>query len=189
MLCFIRLWLLAGYGRKNVHQNSDTVADHEYGLPLCPKAGPAAMKCDRAVESMLYSGGYHINCSWCKQACDERKYIIEHSSAYYPSPEEFKRLKTELELGENLTEVQFRQQFLEVAIYVDGASSLLYEEHIQMDFFNLLSAVGGDLGLCLGASLLSIVEVIHLTVLVCHSLLRKWYFLKRLSLLASYLKA
>ncbi len=166
------LLLLAGYGKKKDHQNGDRVIDHGYSLAFCKNAGRNAIQCDHDVHSMLYSGGFHTNCSWCKPACDERMYNVKHSIAYYPSPEEFKRVKTELELGDNLTE-EFRQQFLEVTIYVDGTSSLLYEEHVQMDFFNLLSAVGGDLGLFLGASLLSIAELIHLTVLVCHSLLRK----------------
>ncbi len=59
---------------------------------------------------------------------------------------------------------EFRQNFLSVNFYMKDNYIILIQEYPKMTWIDLLNQSGGTLGMCLGMSLLSIVEILRLLV-------------------------
>jgi hypothetical protein len=57
-----------------------------------------------------------------------------------------------------------KEHLLSVNIYFDALQSTRIEEFKQVEFFDLIANIGGTLGLFIGISLLSFVELVELVL-------------------------
>ena len=67
------------------------------------------------------------------------------------------------------------QQKSTVYLYFDSVSYLNYEESPSISVYNLISNIGGLIGLLLGMSLLSIFEVLEMVILCVYLIIRHKY--------------
>ena len=62
-----------------------------------------------------------------------------------------------------------------IILYFDSAGYLNYEESPSISVYNLISNIGGSIGLLLGMSLLSIFEVLEMVILSIYLIIRHKY--------------
>ncbi len=68
----------------------------------------------------------------------------------------------------------FRNNFLQVDIFYQELSHRVIEQNVAFEFLSLLSEIGGFLGLLLGASVLTVCELMdYITLLIFRKLNRK----------------
>ena len=106
------------------------------------------------------------NCD-CKQHCEEEGYTT--ISQRNPWPQEwqaqaFLGLLNKIENVEdrNLSTKEIRDRLIKISIYYDDFLEHVYEEKAANDLSSIASDLGGQMGLFLGASLLSLAEIIAL---------------------------
>ena len=105
----------------------------------------------------------------CPLECESLTYAYTISHAGYPSKaianEMLKDpvLLSGLDNKSNIIDFNYlRENILAVSIYFDALQSTVIEESEQMNFVDLVSGIGGTLGLFLGVSVLTLVEIIEL---------------------------
>lgn len=72
-----------------------------------------------------------------------------------------------------MTETRLRSHMLSLNFYYENLAYYEITESPQYTWSDIVSSIGGSLGLCLGASLLSIVELLGLTTHFISFLFRK----------------
>ena len=103
-------------------------------------------------------------CPYCKYECETVLYGYSSSFNEYPS-EEYGNFLLRLNKikAKNVTNFdQLKRNVLSLNIYYDDLQYRLVEEVPAMDLFTLISNVGGTLGLFLGMSFLSFLEIAEL---------------------------
>ena len=103
----------------------------------------------------------------CPLPCNETKYEIKVDREPWPQPWQADYLKPMLAKVagisvNNVTEEVVKQHLLMVNIYYDELSTTLIEEKELYTFSKILSDVGGQMGMSLGASFISLIEIICL---------------------------
>ena len=68
--------------------------------------------------------------------------------------------------------VLFRENFMQVDIFYRELTYEVIEQHIAFEFLSLLSEIGGFLGLLLGASVLTVCELVDYISLQIYKRLR-----------------
>ena len=86
--------------------------------------------------------------------------------------EQFDLLLTRNELR-NISD--YESNYLSVILYFDLAGYLNYEESPSISVYNLISNIGGSIGLLLGMSLLSIFEVLEMVILSIYLIIKHKY--------------
>ncbi|KAH9492930.1 hypothetical protein Btru_032651 [Bulinus truncatus] len=114
---------------------------------------------------------YHL-CS-CETPCREDQYRTRVSAAHWPSYSLGKLLvkylcaKKDFSLDrcqrlKNQTEAELRDNFVGVRIYHESMSYIEFTDIAEINMTTFLSNLGGCVGLWIGVSVLSIVELLHL---------------------------
>ncbi|CAL1540641.1 unnamed protein product [Lymnaea stagnalis] len=65
-----------------------------------------------------------------------------------------------------------REDFIKLNIYFEELNFEELEEQIDYEFTQLMSDVGGTIGLWIGLSILSIFELFHVLLQICHYIVR-----------------
>ena len=108
---------------------------------------------------MVYLGmlkkGIYASCSDCPEECDSIQYEITHS---------FTKFLTQNEIFKN----QQIENFVYFTVYYESLQYKVIDQIAQMNVFDLISNIGGNLGLFIGISFLSFAELIELLVeIIC----------------------
>ncbi|KAJ7378372.1 hypothetical protein OS493_023627 [Desmophyllum pertusum] len=121
------------------------------------------ISCASSAFNDLFEGV--IKCD-CPLACDVVNYESTVSTAAFPNPSLIKILQSK---GYNKTEDYLRNNLLLLQV---GYTSLSYEhfrQKAQYDTGALMGEIGGNLGLFLGCSLLTICEFIDFAIYLCYT--------------------
>ncbi len=155
---------VAGYFdliRLNTSEKEKHVKDH-----LCYH-DQTMTTCESEKREEFLQGKLRKLCN-CLPGCEEKDYKATVSSAYYPSPAALKAIRAH---GfSNYSEDQIRKEFLHLKVFLQSMAFKTLHHNWRMSREVLLANVGGSLGLLLGASLLSLLELAHLLWLVCDKL-------------------
>ena len=114
---------------------------------------------------------YGVNCSECLPTCITTHYDYKISSANFPNEVAEAYAKQRDWPLTNITE--FKDRYSRMFVYFETLQYTVVEQHPSMSLVELLSNIGGQLGLYLGASLITLMEIIDFTVLLCTKLCRK----------------
>ena len=95
----------------------------------------------------------------------EQLYAILKSDEYYQR----KYFKNET----NLTVTSFGERYMSLKIYFGELKYLVMTQSIKMTFEDLLSSIGGLLGLLVGMSFLSLIEVFEIIIEILFILFKK----------------
>jgi len=124
------------------------------------------------------------NCTWpewdkfklirdinCPIACEEIDYESYLSFAMFPSNKYTDRVANEMNLTGSIQENRkfIRDNFLRVVMYYKHLSYIQMEQQPSYDFKILLGDIGGQLGLFLGTSILTVVEFFDLIAMVIYT--------------------
>lgn len=128
------------------------------------------LECENEFDEMFAMSNKNLFCeSACPQQCNEFNYDTTYNMATFPtssylrylSQDEFtSRFFPQGQSESNLTEFA-RQSFLKIIVNYDNLYYTSIEENPQTTFETLLGNIGGQLGLFLGLSFLSFVEIVE----------------------------
>ena len=107
----------------------------------------------------------------CPLECNSIEYIYSISSSYFPTLTYLKKLN--LTKSANFTSKLNKSNHLALNIYYNSMSYTEIEEIAKTNWIELVSNIGGTLGLFTGASFLSIVEVFEIIFLMVASYFEK----------------
>lgn len=112
----------------------------------------------------------------CPQQCDSANFITSISVADYPSPVLLRALKENEKIGaqfanrpndSDVTYEEIKRSVLSLVVYYDDLTYTSYSEVEKTSIIDLVSNIGGTLGLFLGMSFLSFVEIFDLLFQIC----------------------
>ncbi|KAF6033545.1 SCNN1G [Bugula neritina] len=157
----------------------------EFRVPRGEPACNLTMYWDCMYE-MKNNFDYEVNCT-CPLPCDEYQYHYTLSTAEWPSInfEPFWTIPREYESEllkkaiENQTRERIKGEFVSLEIYFDSLFYTKYYEKASMTLEDLIGSIGGHLGLWIGMSVISFVEVFELIAGLCAACGK--YFHKRRS--------
>jgi len=99
--------------------------------------------------------GIDESCPDCPEECDSMKYDVSHSLT---------KLRPQKKVFENLS----IENYVSFTIYYEKLEYTVIDQIAQMNEFDLISNIGGNLGLFIGISFLSFAELIELLVeIIC----------------------
>ncbi|VDI52470.1 acid-sensing ion channel 5 [Mytilus galloprovincialis] len=125
---------------------------------------PAEIHCMKQVQSAISSFSAE-DCD-CKVPCREVAYNKEVSTTAYPAVNQ----QGVLEVILNTDSASFgalRESIVYLKVYLASLTDELTEEELAYTEENFVSDIGGQLGLWVGMSVLSITEVVELIILLC----------------------
>lgn len=105
----------------------------------------------------------------CPPECEDISFSLSISSSLYPSKNFFKALKHNQKIKDIFSNKSFtlsdlREKISFVIIYFEKLNYMTIEDSPNMLFFNLMASIGGWLGLFLGISVLSLVELFEIII-------------------------
>ena len=104
---------------------------------------------------MYVKKGIYETCFDCPEECDSIQYDISHSST---------KLSPQYELFNNMQ----IDNYIFFNVYYENLQYTVIDQIAQMNVFDLISNIGGNLGLFIGISFLSFAELIELLVeIIC----------------------
>jgi hypothetical protein len=107
------------------------------------------------IYSDTLNKGMYDFCLDCPEECDSIQYDISHS---------FTKLSTQNKVFKNLQ----IENFVSFAVFYESLQYTIIDQMAQMNEFDLISNIGGNLGLFIGISFLSFAELIELFVeIIC----------------------
>jgi hypothetical protein len=119
-------------------------------------------KYDKTMQ-ILYSGilkkGMYETCSDCPEECDSIKYETSHSIT---------KLSTQYEDFKNFS----IENLVCFTIYYESLQYTVIDQIAQMNEFDLISNIGGNLGLFIGISFLSFAELIELFIEIIYIIVK-----------------
>ncbi|XP_060588552.1 degenerin unc-8-like [Ruditapes philippinarum] len=156
----------------------DEINLNSTALPVCNNSIVEEKKCLLTIDIGFNNGNYECDCNGpCKEVVFEQTM----SSRYWPTHEymdvlmselcaknrskEITQLKAICEKVDNLSFEdydKYRQNFLRVIIYFEDLNYETISQEPLYESVRFLSDIGGAMGLFLGASVLSLVEVLQL---------------------------
>ena len=119
-----------------------------------------AFMCPLECNSMTYDHSLSMS-----DLATEQLYAILKSDEYYQR----KYFKNET----NLTVTSFGERYMSLNIYFGELKYLVMTQSIKMTFEDLLSSIGGLLGLLVGMSFLSLIEVVEIIIEILFILFKK----------------
>jgi len=138
----------------------------------------ADVTCTSTFFSKVISGATDIDCqNECPPECSKVSYDFESSSSDFPSKKYFEILlqDPDIDVSSSLTEdgvpVEFEEverRIVSVSIYFNELSYTKISESPKTSIVDLIASIGGTFGLCLGLSLLSFIELIHLVIMLIY---------------------
>ena len=123
----------------------------------------------------FYDPGIPQNChDQCPLECDSINYELRTSSADYPSVVYANTLmdnpNIQAKYAANLSQMSYeslRRSMVQISVYYNNLGYDQYEEIAKMEVIDLVSNIGGTLGLFLGMSFLSFVEFLDIILQIC----------------------
>lgn len=116
------------------------------------------------------TNGVDLGCdNQCPIECSHTHYDVQHSSSIFPSRQyaqdiladtQIKRLMENAEL----TYSNLRESILSLHIYYEELEYTMISEQPALSLIDVISNVGGTLGLFIGISLLSIFEILEIAI-------------------------
>ncbi len=93
-----------------------------------------------------------------------REEIIENFVTYhkYPSSGSLESLKKNLQLPPDYSLRQFQDNMVMGVFFIKESLATYIEENAKLTWIGLMNQIGGSLGMCMGASIISIAELIGL---------------------------
>ena len=113
----------------------------------------------------LYDTINHVSECDCRIPCEEEKYETKVSRVPWPpkwTEDRIYRLLFKNESGNKNSVKNMRNNLLKVSIYYTDISEVSYTEEEKYDIISILSDLGGQSGLFMGASVLSFIEILFL---------------------------
>ena len=129
----------------------------------------AALNCT-IKRTILFENSYKylIECG-CPLECEDSRFTYHYSMSTYPTSSYVRKLINMSSylnsMYPNYTDLNFneiRNNILAFKIYYDEMKEIVYNEIQKNDIFDLIANTGGTIGLFLGLSLLSFVEIIEM---------------------------
>jgi len=117
-----------------------------------------------AKEEYKQNDTHELSCD-CPDACDNTYYTTSVSTAEYPSDLVIESIAPIF----NVTETYIRKNFLELQVYHEELSYEMIEQIEAYSPADLQSDIGGNLGLCIGGSFISLLEVFEFLLLLCYN--------------------
>lgn len=96
----------------------------------------------------------------CPQPCQETKFSFLSSQSRFPTPEIMSKIRRTFNFTSNYSLKKARLNLISANFYFGSTVNTVEQIDIAMTWVDLLSQLGGALGLCIGASLLSLVEIL-----------------------------
>ncbi|XP_070553825.1 acid-sensing ion channel 4-A-like [Ptychodera flava] len=124
-----------------------------------------ATVCSTYQESICVYKALNKNEYGCSVPCDDVIYTGTLSFAAFPGPHVVKRLEAKY----NQTEVQMRENIILLSVYMEDLTLLVTEQEEAYPVDNFLGDLGGQMGLCLGASILTVLEFWEFFLVTCCS--------------------
>ncbi|RNA10488.1 degenerin deg-1-like [Brachionus plicatilis] len=134
------------------------------------------LNCVQLQESQFYESEIEKCYSFCPNECFQVLYETKVSSAKYPSKWYASILKNSTNLFHQLTKYDFeqmQQMILMVNVFYEQMNYNLIEEYPELSIDALLAFIGGNLGLFLGISVLSLVEIIEFGIYLVYFFMAK----------------
>ena len=105
----------------------------------------------------------------CTPHCYEEEYRLTLSRSVWPRKGQgraFARLINEVEgeKGRNLSTDEIRNRLIMVSLYYDDFMEIIHEATPLHNLLGIVSDLGGQMGLFLGASILSLIEIAALLI-------------------------
>ena len=100
---------------------------------------------------------------YCPLECDSISYSISTNSEQFPFTGSFSNL-TSFEYQKFLSYEEVQKYYVSIRAYFPELKYTLINQQPKVEVFDLVSSVGGTLGLFLGISFLSFVEIIELLI-------------------------
>ena len=136
------------------------------------------MSCFDIIHKYFYISNYTECLPFCPLECNRQEFKLSTSFLNYPHLSEVESLlqnpivKSKFENISNVTVNQLRESVVSIAIYYEDLSYTVVSKEPKMNFLDLISNIGGIMGIFLGISFLSFLEIIEI-IYVFISKLRK----------------
>jgi len=136
--------------------------------------------CYSDLVNNFYSKYYAECLPLCPLECKENNFIISTSFLSYPH-----LLRSNVLLNNSIIKAQLsniskdfvmdtlRQYVLSVCVYYDDLEYIIIKKSPKIELLDLISSIGGIMGIFLGTSFLSFIEIIDIFVMITIALLRK----------------
>lgn len=140
------------------------------GKPICLSL--AQIGCNLNQFYLFYQNNLKEKCSpQCPLECESQSFVLTLSNSDYPTRGYADQLinhsTTMSKFYANLSAItyeQLKRNILSVNIYYNDYKYVSIEELEKMSFIDLISAIGGTLGLFLGISFLSFFELLDIAI-------------------------
>ena len=108
------------------------------------------------------------NCD-CPAPCDEERFVTSISYTQWPNPASMNYYKSLIAnfTKHNVTESEVYQSMVSIKVFFDELSYEVISERPANQWPQLFSSIGGQMGLWIGASIFSLVEVIMFLLKIC----------------------
>ncbi|GFO31707.1 amiloride-sensitive sodium channel subunit gamma [Plakobranchus ocellatus] len=149
-----------------LQRSTGIIAREGNRIPICNTTVPKTTMCIEKIEKDFSDN--KLGCiKNCPPACEESSFSTTVSSAPWPNRDYRQTLLWQHGLDQNVTQLleAAESTFLKLEIYYD---SLILEKVVNQPAFTwnkLLCDIGGQLGLLLGFSILTAVEILELVVM------------------------
>ncbi|ELU09628.1 hypothetical protein CAPTEDRAFT_190803 [Capitella teleta] len=119
------------------------------------------------IKNVFKTNREYLNKCKCHDPCIKTSYQVTKSEASYPSEKRIKDISTQYGIV-NLSNLSttMRKDRLALTLYISEMNYNLYKESSAYSIGDFQSDVGGNLGLCLGASFLSLAELMEYFIFV-----------------------
>jgi len=130
------------------------------------------MNCVENTNNYFYISNYTECLPLCPTECNTQEFKISTSFLTYPHLSNVKSLsenpiiKSKYENISNVTVNQLRESIVSVAIYYEDLSYTVISKEPKISLLDLISSIGGIMGIFLGISFLSLLEIVEFIILV-----------------------
>jgi hypothetical protein len=141
-----------------------------------PCAEDSDITCTKSFFAKVISGIKDIDCrSECPPECSKVSYDFYSSSSDFPSQKHYELLVKKSSVNSTITgdgiQVNYeevKKRIVSVSIYFKELSYTKISESPKTSAVDLIASIGGTFGLCLGLSILSFIEIIHLFIILVY---------------------
>lgn len=139
--------------------------------PICSKYQISTCYIKEMVRLLFEDVKSDVSCD-CPHPCEQTAYDVMVSTSQFPSDLFVKTLESHL----NMSQKRIRSNLLEINLFYDKLYYLWVRQILKYERIgDVLASIGGQMGLFIGASVLTIMEFIEIIFLLL------FFILKRLS--------
>ncbi|GFO36399.1 amiloride-sensitive sodium channel subunit beta [Plakobranchus ocellatus] len=149
-----------------LQRSTGIMAREDNIIPICNTTVFKTIKCIADIEEDFTDN--KLDCTKnCPPACEETSFSMTVSSAHWPTRDYRQTLLSQHGLDQNVTQPleAAERSFLKLEIYFDSLNVGKVISQPAFTWNKLLSDIGGQLGLLLGFSILTAVEILELVVM------------------------